>query len=95
MTMRYSKIISSSSQSSEKISEQMMRANPKYILREWFVVPAYTNAAAGDYALVRELQDIMMQPYAEQSELVSQEYYKLKSAQFFGAGGTSHYSCSS
>lgn len=88
-------LISSSSQSSEKISEQMMRANPKYILREWFVVPAYTNAAAGDYALVRELQDIMMQPYAEQSELVSQQYYKLKSAEFFGAGGTSHYSCSS
>ncbi len=85
----------SSSLSSEAISKQMKRVNPKYSLREWFVVPAYQAAAAGDYGLVRELQDIMTQPYTEQSKDVEEKYDRLKPPQFFEAGGTSHYSCSS
>ncbi|MEB8434284.1 protein adenylyltransferase SelO family protein [Cocleimonas sp. KMM 6892] len=85
----------SSSQSNEELSRQMKRVNPKYILREWFVVPAYKNAAVGNYDLIRELQDIMTQPYAEQSKEIEDKYYRLKPPQFFEAGGTSHYSCSS
>ena len=84
-----------SSQSNEELSSQMKRVNPKYILREWFVVPAYKDAAVGDYNLIRELQDIMTQPYDEQSKEVEDKYDRLKPSQFFGAGGTSHYSCSS
>lgn len=83
------------SQSHEALSKQMKRVNPKYVLREWFVVPAYKAAATGDYALVRELQGIMTQPYDEQSQAVEGKYNRLKPAQFFEAGGTSHYSCSS
>lgn len=83
------------SHSSEAISKQMKRVNPKYSLREWFVVPAYQAAAAGGYALVRELQEVMTQPYADQSQAVEEKYDRLKPAQFFEAGGTSHYSCSS
>ncbi|MFT4726643.1 MAG: hypothetical protein ACI9UN_001138 [Granulosicoccus sp.] len=83
------------SQSYEELSQQMKRVNPKYILREWFVVPAYKLAAAGNYALTRELQGIMTQPYAEQSQGVEGEYDRLKPSQFFESGGTSHYSCSS
>jgi len=41
------------------------------------------------------LQEIMTQPYVEQSGDVEEKYYRLKPAQFFEAGGTSHYSCSS
>ena len=73
----------------------MKQVNPKYILREWFVVPAYKAAAARNYALTRELQEVMTQPYAEQSKEVEEKFDRLKPSQFFEAGGTSHYSCSS
>ena len=77
------------------ISKQMKLVNPKYCLREWFVVPAYQQAAVGEYSLVRELQEVMTQPYAEQSKEIEDKYYRLKPAEFFEAGGLSHYSCSS
>ena len=79
----------------EEISRQMKLVNPKYSLREWFVVPAYKQAAAGNYALVRELQDVMTQPYAEQSKEIEEKYYRLKPPEFFELGGLSHLSCSS
>jgi uncharacterized protein YdiU (UPF0061 family) len=85
----------SSHRSSDEISRQMKLVNPKYILREWFVVPAYQQAAAGNYALIRELQDVMTQPYAEQSKDVEDKYYRLKPTEFFAVGGLSHLSCSS
>ena len=83
------------SRAPEELSRQMKRVNPKYSLREWFVVPAYEQAAAGDYALLRELQDIMTQPYAEQTKDVENKYYRLKPPQLFDVGGLSHLSCSS
>ena len=79
----------------EEVSRQMKRVNPKYILREWFVMPAYQQAAAGNYALVRELQEVMTQPYAEHSKDVEDKYYRLKPFEFFKVGGVSHLSCSS
>jgi len=85
----------SSHRSSDEISRQMKLVNPKYILREWFVVPAYQQAAAGNYALIRELQGVMTQPYAEQSQDVEDKYYRLKPTEFFAVGGLSHLSCSS
>jgi len=82
-------------QSSEEVSRQMKLANPKYILREWFVVPAYQQAATGDYSLIRELQGVMAQPYAEQSKEIEEKYYRLKPLELFGVSGLSHLSCSS
>ena len=79
----------------DELSSQMKRVNPKYSLKEWFVVPAYEQAAAGNYALLRELQDVMTQPYAEQSEDVENKYYRLKPLELFDVGGLSYYSCSS
>jgi uncharacterized protein YdiU (UPF0061 family) len=73
----------------------MKRVNPKYSLKEWLVVPAYQQAAAGDYALLRELQEVMTQPYAEQSKGAEEKYYRLKPPELFGVGGASHLSCSS
>jgi hypothetical protein len=49
----------------------------------------------GNYALVRELQEVMTQPYAEQSQQIEEKYYRLKPAEFFNVGGVSHLSCSS
>ncbi len=79
----------------EELSRQMKLVNPKYSLREWFVVPAYQQANAGNYSLVRELQEVMTQPYAEQSKEVEEKYYRLKPHEFFELGGLSHYSCAS
>lgn len=84
-----------SSISFEEVSLQMKRVNPKYILREWFVLPAYQQATSGNYALIRELQEIMTQPYAEQSKEIEDKYYRLKPPEFFKMGGVSHLSCSS
>ena len=81
--------------SHEAISTQMKRVNPKYSWREWFVVPAYQQAAVGNYAVIRELQGVMTQPYAEQSKDVEEKYYRPKPSEFFEVGGLSYYSCSS
>lgn len=85
----------SAPRSREAISARMKRVNPKYTLREWLVVPAYQRAAAGDYSLLREIQEVMTQPYAEQSRDVEDRYYRIKPLQYFHKGGISHYSCSS
>jgi len=83
------------SHSQDELSRQMKLVNPKYNLREWFLVPAYQQASRGNYSLVRALQEVMMQPYAEQSIEVEEKYYRLKPLEFFETGGLSHYSCSS
>jgi len=76
-------------------SEQMKLVNPKYSLREWLLAPAYQQAVAGNYAPLRELQEVMTQPYAEQSQAVEEKYYRLKPSEFSELGGLSHMSCSS
>ena len=83
------------SRSLEEISKQMKLVNPKYSLREWLLAPAYQQAVAGNYALIRELQEVMTQPYAEQSKDVEEKYYRLKPSEFCEVGGLSHLSCSS
>ena len=91
---KWKSLLSSASTSAE-ISTQMKAVNPKYSLREWFVMPAYQQASTGNYALVRELQEVMTQPYAEQSQEMEEKYYKLKPSEFFDVGGLSYLSCSS
>ena len=78
-----------------EIAEKMKRVNPKYTWREWLIAPAYQQAQQGDYALVKELQEVFSHPYEEQSQAIEEKYYRLKPAQYFNAGGISHYSCSS
>ena len=84
-----------SSQKRDELSRKMKLVNPKYTLREWFLVPAYKSANIGDYSLISELQEIMTNPYAEQSKEIEEKYYKLKPSQFFELAGVSHVSCSS
>ena len=71
----------------------MKLVNPKYSLREWLVVPAYSQATAGNYSLVRELQEDMTQHYAEQSKEVEEKYFKPKPSKFFEVAGFSYMSC--
>lgn len=78
-----------------EISRKMKQVNPKYTWREWLIVPAYERASAGDYSLIKELQQVFNAPYDEQSQEVEEKYYRLKPKVYFNAGGVSHYSCSS
>jgi uncharacterized protein YdiU (UPF0061 family) len=78
-----------------KKMQSMQQTNPKYIWREWRVVPAYQQANNGDFALVHELQQVLTQPFNTQSTEVESKYDSLKPKAFFDAGGVSHYSCSS
>lgn len=92
---KWKSLITNTPNTLEDISEQMKRVNPKYSLREWLLAPAYQQATTGNYALIRELQEVMTQPYAEQSKEVEEKYYKLKPTEFSELGGLSHMSCSS
>jgi len=76
-------------------SEEMKRVNPKYSLREWLLAPAYQQAVNGNYDLIQELQEVMTQPYDEQSKEVEEKYYRLKPSEFSELAGVSHMSCSS
>ncbi|MBN2815172.1 MAG: YdiU family protein [Campylobacterales bacterium] len=82
-------------ESKERLSEQMKQTNPKYTLREWFLVPAYKAAERGDYTLIKELQDVMNNPYGEGSKEIEEKYYKEKPSELFEIAGISHVSCSS
>jgi len=92
---KWKSLVSNTSRTLEENSAQMKRVNPKYVLREWILAPAYQQAAIGNYALIRELQEVMTQPYAEQSKDVEDKYYRLKPSEFSEIGGVSHLSCSS
>ena len=81
--------------SREVISQQMKLVNPKYSLREWLVVPAYQEANEGSYTLTREVNEVMTQPYAEQSKDVEEKYYRPRPSEFSRVAGTSFVSCSS
>ncbi len=76
-------------------SKEMKDINPKYTLREWFLVPAYEEAKDGDYTLIHELQNIIANPYDEQSTEIEKKYYRKKPLEFFDIAGISHVSCSS
>ena len=78
-----------------EVSAKMKRINPKYTWREWLITPAYEKAEEGDYSLINELQAVLDKPYEEQSVEIQNKYDRLKPRKFFGAGGVSHYSCSS
>jgi uncharacterized protein YdiU (UPF0061 family) len=81
--------------SADEVSRRMKQVNPKYTMREWLVVPAYREAAIGNYQPVSELQQVLTQPYSDQSAEIEAKYCRLKPTELFNLGGVSHYSCSS
>ena len=88
-------INATTNESRDNLSKQMKQVNPKYTLREWFLVPAYQQATNGDYTLIKELQEVMTNPYDEQSKEIEEKYYREKPSEFFEIAGISHVTCSS
>ena len=82
-------------ESRQKLSAMMKQVNPKFVLREWFLVAAYRQAHGGDHSLIHELNEVMTAPYAEQSQEVEERYYRKKPKEYFDIAGISHVSCSS
>ena len=78
-----------------QLSVAMQHINPAITWREWLIAPAYQQAEQGDNSHVVELQHLFRTPYDTPPAETAHRYDQLKPHQFFGAGGISHYSCSS
>lgn len=68
--------------------ERMRTANPKFVLREWMLVEAYSEAAEGNEKPLQELYELILRPYDEGSEQESSRYYRRASDEVLAAGGT-------
>mmetsp|Transcript_15418 Transcript_15418/g.32439 ORF Transcript_15418/g.32439 Transcript_15418/m.32439 type:complete len:1159 (-) Transcript_15418:561-4037(-) len=73
--------------------ERMRLVNPKYILREWMLVEAYSKADAGkfipgDYSTIHELFELCKDPYGEGTPEMHEKYYRRAPDETLRAGGT-------
>jgi len=73
--------------------ERMRQVNPKYTLREWMLVDAYTKADAGkfmsgDNTMIHELHNLSKDPYGEGSAENHAKYYRRAPDEALSAGGT-------
>lgn len=68
--------------------DRMLLANPKYVLREWMLVDAYSSANDGEEAELFRLFNLIQNPYAEGSPSDERRYYRRASAESLQAGGT-------
>jgi serine/tyrosine/threonine adenylyltransferase len=81
---------------SERRRQQMQRANPKFILRNYMAQLAIEAAEAGDLSLLHELQQLIRDPYGEQSGHENQERWTAKRPDWAAhKPGCSMLSCSS
>jgi Uncharacterized conserved protein len=84
--------------------ERMRNSNPKYVLREWMLVEAYTKASPSsiqspifpvsiksgqaDETMVHELFELIKHPYDEGTDDQSNKYYRRAPDSALKAGGT-------
>jgi len=81
-------ILKLTKRSSEEVYEQMKKNNPKFVLREWILVEAYTAASNGDISTVKELHDLCKNPYDEGTPEQTALYYRRAPASSTAKGGT-------
>jgi len=88
------------------VTNQMRLANPKYILREWMLVDAYTKAnpirkqtntlkttlEENDDSMIRELYHLIQNPYDEGTKEQEEKYYRRTPEEARFLGGTAHMS---
>lgn len=63
-----------------KNQETMLQVNPKYVPREWMLHEAYTRAEDGDYSVLEDLQQLFLEPYAEQPQHHAKYYQRTPTA---------------
>lgn len=74
--------------SSTEIYQRMRLVNPKYVLREWMLVDAYTAAGDGDYQLLHGLYQLIQRPYEEGNAEEERQYYRRAPEEVLTKGGT-------
>jgi len=79
---------SSRPSSGTAVYEVMKQSNPKYVLREWMLVDAYSTADNGDYTILNELYDLIQRPYDEGSSEEETAYYRRAPDSAVARGGT-------
>lgn len=70
------------------VAERMRMANPKYVLREWMLVNAYSQAAKGEECDLRDLFALIQNPYDEGTPDQSEKFYRRTPEEAYLAGGT-------
>jgi len=70
------------------IGNHMKQVNPKYVLREWMLVDAYTAAAKGDESVLKELYELIQRPYEEGAQEEQNKYYGRAHDAALTTGGT-------
>ena len=70
------------------IYERMRLVNPKFVLREWMLVEAYSDAANGEEKTLRDMYELIQHPYDEGSPHESERYYRRAPDEVLHAGGT-------
>ena len=81
-------ILKATKRSSEEVYNQMKNANPKFVLREWILVEAYSAASSGNYSLVKELHDLCKYPFEEGTAEQTRLYYRRQPESSISKGGT-------
>jgi uncharacterized protein YdiU (UPF0061 family) len=81
-------ILKASELKGEDVFESMRVTNPKYVLREWMLVDAYTSAADDDYTILNELFELIQRPYKEGSAQEVESYYRRAHESAAARGGT-------
>jgi len=69
-------------------TRMLQHVNPKYTLREWMLVDAYTAAAAGDDSSLKALYALVQRPYEEGTEEESKAFYTRAPEDALTTGGT-------
>lgn len=72
----------------QEVYEQMRTTNPKFVLREWMLVDAYSAAGVGDESPLQELYELILTPYEEGTVNQSKKYYRRAPERALTAGGT-------
>jgi uncharacterized protein YdiU (UPF0061 family) len=81
-------ILKASQLKGEDVFESMRVSNPKYVLREWMLVDAYTAAADDDFTILNELFELIQRPYEEGSAQEVGSYYRRAHESVTARGGT-------
>jgi uncharacterized protein YdiU (UPF0061 family) len=70
------------------VAERMKLTNPKYVLREWMLVDAYSSAAEGDEEVLKEMFELIQHPYEEGTPQQESQYYCRAHEDALTTGGT-------
>lgn len=64
----YKKIVSKEKKTKEQRKEQMKKANPKYVIKNYMLQEAIQKAENGDFKLVNDLLNIAQNPFGEHKD---------------------------